>query len=214
MKQIDLIIFDLDGTLINSLKDIAISLNFTIERLGLERLDEEKVRSYIGSGIKKLMEDVLGSDKDSRAPEMIDFFREHHEKHLLDNTVLYPGVRETLQFFSPKKKAVISNKNREFSVAILKGLGAEDYFDVVLGPEDTLQRKPSPEPILNVLARLNINQSKTLMIGDNPIDIEAGKSAGVFTCGVTYGFCKKEDIEKANPDFVINDLRDLKNLII
>lgn len=214
MKHVDLIIFDLDGTLINSLKDIAISLNFALEKLGLERLDEEKVRGYIGSGIKKLMEDVLGSDDDSRVPQMISYFREHHEKHLLDNTVLYPGVREILEFFSSKKKAVISNKNKEFSVAVLRGLGAEHYFDVVLGPEDTSQRKPSPEPILRVLSCLNVSMFQALMVGDNPIDVEAGKAAGVLTCGVTYGFCKKEDVERANPDFVINDILKLKSLIV
>ena len=214
MKQIDLIIFDLDGTLINSLKDIAVSLNYALEVLGLGRLSEEKVMGYIGSGIKKLIEDVLGSESDSRVPAMINLFREHHNKHLLDNTVLYPGVREILEFFSRKKKAVISNKNKEFSVAVLRGLGAEHYFDVLLGPEDTRERKPSPEPILNVLTRLNIAPLKTVMVGDNPIDVEAGKAANVLTCGVTYGFCKKEDVQRTNPDFLIGDIIELKKLIV
>jgi len=213
MKHVELIIFDLDGTLINSLKDITISLNFTLEKLGLEKMDEERVRGYIGSGVKRLIEDVLGSMDDNRIGEMISLFQEHHKKHLLDNTILYPGTKEVLQFYNKKKKAVISNKNKEFSLTILKGLGAEEYFDLILGPEDAQRRKPFPDPILNVLAKLNIKPQKALMVGDNPIDIEAGKSAGVFTCAVTYGFSRKEDLENSNPDFIINGILDLKRII-
>ena len=213
MNHVELIIFDLDGTLINSLKDISLSLNFALKKLGLKGLNEEEVRGYIGSGVKRLVEDVLGSPDASRVREMMSLFRMHHEKHLLDNTCLYSGVKEILQFYNSKKKAIISNKNKEFSIAVLKGLRVEKYFDIILGPDDAERRKPFPDPIFKVLSELDVTPCQALMVGDNPIDIEAGKNAGVFTCAVTYGFSEKIDLENAGPDFIIDDILDLKNQI-
>ena len=213
MKSVELIIFDLDGTLINSLRDISLSLNFALKKLGRKSLDEEEVRGYIGSGVKRLLEDVLGSPDESRVREMMSLFQMHHEKHLLDNTTLYPGVKEILQFYKSKKKAVISNKNKDFSLVVLKGLEIEKNFDMILGPDDTERRKPFPDPIFKVLSELRVTPLRALMVGDNPIDIEAGKGAGVLTCAVTYGFSEKKDLKKSGPDFIIDDILDLKNQV-
>jgi HAD superfamily hydrolase (TIGR01509 family) len=140
---------------------------------------------------------------------MMDVFLKRYETHLLDTTVLYPHVRETLDYFGDKKKAVVSNKLHRLTVAVLKGLGIEDSFDAILGGDIVSRKKPDPEPLKRMLSSFGVEPVRAVMVGDGDIDIEAGRRAGVCTCGVTYGLGKKEQLVEAKPDLLVDDLRQL-----
>jgi len=136
-------------------------------------------------------------------------FLEHYENHLLETTVLYPHVHETLDYFEKKTKVVVSNKLHRFTVSVLKGLGIGTCFDAILGGDSVAQKKPDPEALNRVLCAFGVSPVMALMVGDGSTDIEAGKRAGVYTCGVTYGLGKKEELIEARPDLLVDDLRRL-----
>ncbi len=213
MKHIELIIFDLDGTLIDSRMDIGNSVNFTLKALGLKEKSTEEISSYIGTGTEDLIRKSLGEGEDGILKRALSIFGEYYRKHYRDNTILYRNVKEILEHFKDKKKAIITNRSYEFALLSLKGLGIYEYFADVVGADDIECRKPSSCPLNKTMQRLNIDRGKTIIVGDMDIDILAGKEAEIITCAVTYGIGRKEDIVKLNPDFIIDDIIQLKNII-
>ncbi|MFQ5605251.1 MAG: HAD family hydrolase [bacterium] len=210
MPQIDLLIFDLDGTLVDTRQDLANSVNYARSKFGCKALPLEQVMQYVGNGLHKLIQRSLPEDSHDEIDRAIGFFREYYGEHLLDYSTTYPGVQEVLRHFYDKKKAVISNKPVDFCRIILHGLGLKSNFDVILGGDSLTIMKPDPEPIFHVLKTLQVRPNKAVMIGDSSTDMQAGKQAHVYTCGVTYGYRKKEILDQFNPDFMIDELSALK----
>jgi len=210
-KEIDLVMFDLDGTLAATGRDLANSVNYIRLHLKLEPLDDGLVYSHVGRGVEHLLRMSLPENYQDRFKEIMELFLKHYEAHLLDTTVLYPHVKETLDYFKDKKRVVVSNKLHRLTMGVLRGLGIDICFDMILGGDSVSQKKPDPGPLHQVLARLQVEPRRALIIGDGDADVEAGKRAGVYTCGVTYGLGKKEELVAARPDFLIDDLRELKN---
>lgn len=209
--SIKLIIFDLDGTLVNSIIDITNSLNYAIEPYGLGTKTVEEVRQLVGEGITRVIERVLGDERLSLREDVVKRFLYFYSEHIVDNTVPYPGVRETLERLNGYKKAVISNKREAFSIKVLEGVGLIRYFDMVVGSDSTEEKKPSPVPVLHVLSTLGIGPGDAVMVGDSNHDIEAGKRAGVKTVGVTYGYRDKAYLSEA--DFIIDRMSELPSVI-
>jgi phosphoglycolate phosphatase len=212
-KQIDLLIFDLDGTLAATGRDLANSVNYVRSTLGLEPLEEAYVYSRVGYGTEHLIRKSLPEGYEKRFDEVLARFLKHYEEHLLDTTVLYPHVKDVLERFRAKKKAVVTNKRLNLSVAILRGLGIEACFDAIIGGDCGLEKKPDPSCLRHVLDKLEIAAARALMIGDGAPDIQAGKAAGVHTCAVTYGLCNAEELLAARPDFALGDLTELADYI-
>jgi phosphoglycolate phosphatase len=212
-KRIDLLMFDLDGTLASTGRDLANSVNYIRAMLGLEPLDDAYVYSRVGYGTEHLLRQSLPKDYENRFEEILERFLKHYEEHLLDTTVLYPHVKEVLERFGAKKKAVVTNKRLNFSVAVLRGLGVESAFDVIVGGDCGLEKKPDPGLLRHVLDEVNVAADKALMIGDGEPDIRAGKAAGVHTCAVLYGLCNSNDLLAAMPDFAISDMSELADYI-
>jgi len=212
-KQIDLLMFDLDGTLAATGRDLANSVNYIRGTLGLDPLDDAYVYSRVGYGTDYLVRQSLPQAYDGRFEEILDRFLKHYEDHLLDTTVLYPNVKEVLEHFRGKKKAVVTNKRLQFSVALLKGLGIESDFDVIVGGDCGLEKKPDPSSLHHVLETVGVPADKALIIGDGEPDIKAGKAAGVHTCAVTYGLCNAAELLATKPDFAIGDLKELADYI-
>ena len=213
MKYIDLIIFDLDGTLVDSREDMANAVNFTLKQIGLREKNISEISSYIGKGIEDLIRGSLGNKQEALLKRALSIFVEYYRKHSTDTTVLYPNVKEILEYFKNKRKTIVTNRNYEFALTTLNKLGIRDYFEDIVGGDDIGCMKPSSCPLDRSMGRLNADKEKAIIVGDMDIDIVAGKKAGIITCGVTYGMGKKEDIIKAKPDFIIDNIVDLKSII-
>jgi phosphoglycolate phosphatase len=211
MKSIDLFVFDLDGTLIDTLGDITASVNFTLARLGKQPLDMKTVRRYVGDGINMLMERSLGGRSD-QVPEAVTIYRDHHRRNLAAHSTLYPGVRETLEHFKAIPKVVITNKSMEFCSPLLDHLGITQTFNLVIGADNGLPLKPAPDAVLKIMAEYGATKGRTVIVGDGITDIQAGKASGIVTCAVTYGFRSEEELKKAEPDFIIHEFSELKKL--
>lgn len=208
-REIDLVMFDLDGTLADTGQDLASAVNYVRSYLRLEPLDDRVVYGHVGRGVEHLLRSSLPESYQERFQEVMELFLKRYENHLLDTTVLYPSVLETLDYFQKKKRVVVSNKLYRLTLSVLRGLGIEPCFDAILGGDSVPEKKPDPGPLNQVLATFDVRPVKALMVGDGGTDVEAGKRAGVVTCGVTYGLGQPEELIAAKPDFLIDDLRQL-----
>jgi phosphoglycolate phosphatase len=209
---IKLIIFDLDGTLVDSSIDITNAINYAIAPFGIQPLSVKNTKDLVGEGITRLMEKLVESHKSEirngiNKEILVKRFLEHYSAHLIDNTTVYPKVKETLEGLKDYKKAVISNKRESLSIKILNDLDLLKYFDLVLGSDSTPEKKPSPVPVRYVMERLNVSEKESIIVGDSNFDIEAGKAAGLKTIAVTYGYRPLELLK--NADYMINSFDEI-----
>lgn len=208
-RSIDLIMFDLDGTLADTGHDLADAVNYTRAEFDLAALPDELVYAHVGRGVEYLLRHALPEENPGHFEAVMRVFLERYEHHLLDKTVLYPSVHHVLNHFRNKTRVVVSNKVYRLSVAVLRGLGIEQQFDAILGGDSVADKKPHPALLNAVLQRFSVPGAKAVMVGDGETDIEAGRRAGVITCGVTYGLGNKSALVEARPDFLIDDLDEL-----
>lgn len=209
---VKLIIFDLDGTLIDSSIDITNAINYSIEPYGGRLLTADETISLVGEGMTRLIEKLMEmNDITADRDVILDRFVEHYASHLTDNSPAYPGVNETLKALSGYKKAVISNKRETLSQRILDELGLSVHFDLIVGSDTTPERKPSPVPVRYVLSKFDVQPEEAVIVGDSNFDIEAGKAAGIGTIAVTYGYRPVEMLKEA--DFMINSMSGLVGVI-
>ena len=211
MKSIDLLIFDLDGTLVNTLGDITASVNYTLAHFGKQPLDTNIVRRFVGDGTKALVERTLGG-RSAHIAEAVNIYKDYHRRNLVVHSTLYPSVKDTLEYFKDLPMAVITNKSSEFCGPLLERLGIEQNFKMVVGADYGLPLKPAPDAVLKIMAEYSVQKERTVIVGDSLTDINAGKAAGVITCAVTYGFCSEDELVNAGPDFLIRNFSELKKL--
>ncbi|OGQ55929.1 MAG: hypothetical protein A3J24_01120 [Deltaproteobacteria bacterium RIFCSPLOWO2_02_FULL_53_8] len=220
MKTIkaELIIFDLDGTLIDSSSDIAYAANRTLERMGYVKFDIEHIKENIGWGVKVLLERLMPQEPPERILEARRSFLEFYGSHLVVDTYLYSGVAETITRFAElgKKMAIVTNKPEGLTLRLLDemkigGASMRRYFPVVVGGDTLVVRKPSPEPIQAAIKAAGGAQGSSVMVGDSPIDAEAGHAAGIFTIGVTYGFRGQDEL--TGFDILLDRFSGLKDVI-
>lgn len=196
--------FDLDGTLADTGRDLANSVNYTRGQFELASLAPYSVYRHIGRGVDHLLKHAIPELGQDHFEKIRHIFLGHYEEHLLDQTTLYPGIRKLLDDFSGKRRAVVSNKIYRLALKLLQGLGIESCFDAVFGGDSAADKKPHPALLNAALTKFGLPATGALMVGDGDIDIEAGKRAGVMTCGVTYGLGDKNDLIAAHPDVIIN----------
>ncbi|MDI6801462.1 MAG: HAD-IA family hydrolase [Thermodesulfovibrionales bacterium] len=210
--SIKLIIFDLDGTLVDSSIDICNAINYAIKPYGVQPITVQETISLVGEGITRLMEKVIeregiSADRD----ELTERFLKYYSSHLIDNTTVYPGVIETLKKLNNHKKAVISNKREVLSIRTLDELGILEYLDLVVGSDTMAERKPSPVPLQYAMEKLGAAPDETVIVGDSNFDIEAGKAAGIKTVAVTYGYRPLDLLKGA--DFIIDRMDALIDIL-
>ncbi len=212
----DLVIFDLDGTLIDSSRDLADSVNATRASLHLPPLEDATVYSYVGNGAPVLIRKALGPDySDDEVQAALLYFLGYYRDHMLDNTVLYPGVRDVLDRFlgAGITMAVLTNKPVRFSQAIIDGLGLTAHFLRVYGGNSFDQKKPHPVGIETLLVDCGVSREKTIMVGDSSVDVQTARNAQVTACGVTWGF-QPETFAEYPPDLLIHQPEELAARII
>ena len=211
-RKISLIVYDFDGTLVDTLFDIADAVNLSLNELGLRTLSRATIRKYVGKGVERLMAQSIDGTGYTDLPRAVELFRRHYSENLMNHTRFYPSGREILDHFRDKKQAICSNKPEDFVRRILESLKSLDYFDAILGGDSVESKKPDPEGLLHLLDCFQCSPEMAVLVGDSPVDIETGKRAGVYTCIVNYGFGNPKEIASANPDCRIDHLSELKDL--
>lgn len=210
-NPVDLLIFDLDGTLIESKWDIAESVNLTLAELDLPQRDLEEIFGFVGDGVKKLLRLSVGEESHVRFDDALQVFRRHYLAHCLDRTKFYPGVERTLVHFAGKQKAVATNKSIEYTQVILKGLGSH-HFQCVVGGDNGFGLKPEPGMLLHVLERLKVPKERTVLVGDSTNDINGGHNAGIRVCAVGYGMGNREKMTACQPEWFIERPEELMEI--
>ena len=216
MNRVDLVIFDLDGTLIDSKTDLANAANAARGHMGMPPIAAERVYSYVGNGAPVLIRRVLGAEAtEAQVQEALEFFLEYYRDHMLDNTALYPGVREALDRLrnAGVEMAVLTNKPVRISRAIVDGLGAGALFRQVYGGNSFEFKKPHPVGVETIMAECGASRERTMMVGDSSVDIQTARNAQVQSCGVTYGF-QPETLKTVAPDLVVDRMEDLADWAI
>ena len=174
------LLFDLDGTLVDSRADLINSVNLMLDELGRRTLPDTRVLSFVGEGARALVERALKADQNDETPgcdiscnvdQALEIFRRHYREHLLDQTRVYPGVEQTLARLCHIPKAVVTNKPYEFTIPLLEGVGLSSYFEVVIGGDSLPERKPSPMMLFEAASRCGAQASECLMVGDSSVDV-------------------------------------------
>ncbi len=210
-----LLIFDLDGTLIDSKRDLADSVNATRAWAGLSPLPEETVSSYVGNGAPMLMRRAFPGASEADLARYLAYFLDYYRQHMLDSTVLYPGVREALDRLHAAgiPLAVLTNKPVRFSERLIEGLGLAPHFFRIYGGNSFEEKKPHPAGIHLLVKEAGADRDRTYMVGDSAVDVQTARNAGVRACGVSWGF-RPETFREAPPDLIIDDLRTLAEKVL
>jgi len=204
-----LLVFDLDGTLVDSKEDLANAVNVALESFELPPLPHPMIYSYVGDGATVLIRRALPQEKADLLPEVLDRFLAYYRRHLLDTTRAYPGVAGALRKWAGiYRMAVLTNKGVAMTREILSGLSLDGYFFDVRGGDSFVTKKPDPEGLLHILREAGIDAQDAIMVGDSRNDVLAGKAAGAVTCGVTYGL-GASGFSEHPPDFTVDRFPDL-----
>ncbi len=212
----DLLIFDLDGTLIDSKLDLAHAVNAARMHMGLDALPHDIIATYVGNGAPVLMRRSLGPEAtDEDVQEALDYFLGYYRDHMLDYTRLYPGVGASLDRLREAgvQMAVLTNKPVRISKAILAGLGIGSQFFQVYGGNSFEQKKPSPIGVEALLSEAQVDREQALMVGDSAVDVKTARNAHIACCGVTFGF-QPESFEADPPDFIVDHMEQLVDRVI
>jgi phosphoglycolate phosphatase len=212
----DLIIFDLDGTLVDSRLDLAGAVNATRRHMGMEALANERVYTYVGNGAPMLVRRALGEGAaEAQVQEALEFFLEYYREHDLDHTVLYPGVKESLDRLrgAGKRMAVLTNKPVRMSRHIVEGLGVGGHFFQVYGGNSFDFKKPHPIGVEALMQEAGVGRESTLMVGDSSVDVQTARNAGIACCGVTYGF-QPETLADPAPEMLVDRMEELVGRIV
>jgi phosphoglycolate phosphatase len=205
------LIFDLDGTLIDSKLDLALSVNATLKYIGQPALEHQTIYGYVGNGAQLLIQRALGENPDPAIVEKgLAHFLSYYREHMLDNTVAYPGVREGLDLLGRQRQsmAVLTNKPVRFSNWILEGLGMSRYFRYVYGGNSFEKKKPDPMGVEVLLRDLEAAKGEAMMVGDSDVDVRTARNSGIWACGVSYGI-GTDGMRAVPPDLMVDSLIEL-----
>jgi phosphoglycolate phosphatase len=219
-RSIQLVIFDLDGTLIDSRLDLVHSVNAALRHIGRPELPEDVIASYVGDGAPILIQRALGGEQVEEATVRsgLEFFLKYYREHKLDHTTVYPGIAQALTAIqnasspskngTPRKLAVLSNKPVGPSRAIVDALGLGQFFSQIYGGNSFASKKPDPEGARKLLEEYGVHPQHAAIVGDSHVDVNTGRNAGMATIGVTYGFAP-HTLQDDPPDVVVDHPHEL-----
>lgn len=211
-----LAIFDLDGTLVNSIEDIADASNYALKKLGFPTHETEKFYHFVGDGINKLCERILPADKQEFIPQVLEYYNEFYSIHFADKTKAYDGMNELTEKLHANgiHLAVASNKTDCFVATVIKSCYKDGLFDIVLGNSPDRRRKPSGDIIEAILMETGFDKSETLMIGDTNVDVKTAKNAGVKSIGCLWGFRDENELVTAGADYIARKPADIAEIFL
>jgi phosphoglycolate phosphatase len=214
--SIQLVIFDLDGTLIDSRLDLVHSVNAALRHIDRPELADEVIAGYVGDGAPILIQRALGAEATDKAlvRKGLEFFLSYYREHKLDHTTVYPGIAQALAAIqrssngTPRQLAVLTNKPVKPSRAIIEGLGLGQFFSQVYGGNSFATKKPDPQGARQLLQESQVTPERAAIVGDSQVDVRTGRNAGLWTVGVTYGFAP-HTLENESPDVLVDSAQEL-----
>jgi phosphoglycolate phosphatase len=211
-----LLIFDLDGTLIDSRLDLANAVNAARRHMGMAPLDNERVYTYVGNGAPVLIRRAMGEKASQpEVDQALEFFLQYYREHELDHTTLYPGVKQSLDRLNAagKQMAVLTNKPVRMSRSIVEGLGVGAHFFQVYGGNSFEFKKPNPIGVEALREETGTERADTMMVGDSSVDVYTARNAGIRCCGVTYGF-QPDTLEDPAPDLLVDRMEEFVEWVL
>jgi len=220
IRKPEMILIDVDGTLVDSVPDLAYCVDEMMKQLGLPVRGEATVRHWVGNGVERLVKRALLNALDGEPDQLLyekalPIFRALYAKNTSKRSHLYDGVEEGLEYMknSGYRLGCVTNKAGEFTLPILRDLGVEDYFEVIICGDDTPRKKPDPLPLLTAAERMSVNPENAMMLGDSQSDVKAARAAGFQIVCMSYGYNHGEDIRSFGPDAVIDSFTELQHHI-
>ena len=220
MKKPKLILIDLDGTLVDSVPDLAFCVDHMMRRIGREAWGETRVRDWVGNGVERLVRRALtgqldGEPDDAVFEQAYPIFIELYQRYNGKNSLLYPGVREGLDYMAEQGYTLgcVTNKAAQFTNPLLKALGIHPCFRTIISGDSLPRKKPDPMPLLHAAEVFGVTPADSLMLGDSVSDVKAARAAGFQIVCVSYGYNHGRDIREAEPDAVIDSFVELRELI-
>ena len=220
MKQPRMILIDVDGTLVDSVPDLAFCVDAMMERLGGPPRGEAAVRNWVGNGVERLVRRALigrldGEPIDTDFERALPIFLELYAENTSQRSLLYPGVREGIDYLKAAGYALgcVTNKAAQFTEPLLRDLGVRDDFSIVVSGDTLPRKKPDPMPLLHAAEHFGVRPADALMIGDSVSDVKAARAAGFGIVCMSYGYNHGVDIRTAHPDAVIDSMVELRGLL-
>jgi len=220
MKKPEMVLIDVDGTLVDSVPDLAYCVDEMLKALGLPVRGEERVRHWVGNGVERLVRrglvnDLNGEPDEALFEKAMPIFNALYAENTSKRSCLYPGVKEALDFLrtTDVKIGCVTNKAAQFTLPILKDLGIADYFEIVICGDTLAKKKPDPLPLLHAAEQLAVQPQDSLMLGDSMSDVKAARAAGFSIICMSYGYNHGEDIRDYHPDAVVDRMDEIKQLI-
>jgi len=220
LKRPEMVLIDVDGTLVDSVPDLAFCVDEMMKMLDMPVRGEQRVRHWVGNGVERLVKRALINELDGEPDQQLydkalPIFRELYSENTSRRSCLYEGVNEALDYLKTTgvKIGCVTNKASEFTLPILEDLGIKDYFETVLCGDMVEKKKPDPMPLLQVAAELGVEPGASLMLGDSMSDVKAARAAGFDIICMSYGYNHGEDIRDYEPDAVVDSMAEIKQIV-
>jgi phosphoglycolate phosphatase len=220
LKKPEMILIDVDGTLVDSVPDLAFCVDEMMRKLGRAAHGESKVRDWVGNGVERLVQRALigqldGEPDEAEFQQAYPIFLDLYAENTSQRSLLYPGIREGLDYLKVKgyRLGCVTNKAAQFTLPLLKDLGIHDDFELIIAGDTLAKKKPDPLPLLHAAAQLGAAPERSLMIGDSQSDVKAARAAGFQIVCMSYGYNHGEDIRSYHPDAVIDNLTEITSLL-
>jgi len=220
LKKPAMVLIDVDGTLVDSVPDLAYCVDEMLKALDMPVRGEARVRHWVGNGVERLVRRGLIDQLDGEPDEALfekamPIFNALYAENTSKRSCLYPGVKEAMEFLKGTgvKIGCVTNKAAQFTLPIIKDLGVADYFEIVICGDTLAKKKPDPLPLLHAAEKLGVKPEESLMLGDSMSDVKAARAAGFDIICMSYGYNHGEDIRDSKPDAVVDSMDEIRNLI-
>ena len=220
IKKPAMVLIDVDGTLVDSVPDLAYCVDEMLKQLDMPVYGEDMVRNWVGNGVERLTRRALIGQLDGEPDEALfekayPIFLDLYDKNVCERSCLYDGVREAMDFLKTAdvKVGCVTNKNAQFTLPILEKLGIKDDFEIIICGDTLAKKKPDPLPLLHAAEKLGVTPEQSMMLGDSMSDVKAARAAGFDIICMSYGYNHGEDIRDYNPDAVVDSMAEIKNII-